>query len=101
MIVNTTFVVDNQIVEKWQKWIKTIFATSASRSGMNDIQVFKVVDAPSESEGALTFAVQLRATTEQCSIWINTTLPELLNKMGFIWGEKALHFTTKMEEVCL
>lgn len=99
MIVNTTFVVNNEIVAKWQKWLKTIFATSASDAGMHGLLVMRVLGAPSESEGAATFAVQLQGAAAQSRVWTDMKLPEVLGKMGFIWGEKALHFTTVMEEV--
>lgn len=99
MIVNTTFVVDNGIVLKWQKWLKTIFATSASTAGMGGLQVMKVLGAPSESDNMQTFAVQLRGEDRQCALWTDELLPAVLGKMGVIWGEKALHFTTVMEEI--
>lgn len=99
MIVNTTFVVNNDITAKWQKWLKTMFATSVSDAGMSDMLVMKVVGAPSEAEGAATFAVQLRGDAARCRMWTDNGLPAILSKMGLIWGEKALHFTTVMEEV--
>lgn len=99
MIVNTTFVVDNEIVEKWQKWLKTIFATSASSAGMSGLVVMKVLGAPSEAENMQTFAVQLKGEAIQCAGWTDEMLPGVLGKMGVIWGEKALHFTTVMEEI--
>lgn len=96
MIVNTTFVVGNDITEKWQKWLKTVFATSASDAGMHSLLVMKVEDAPSEAENSSTFAVQLHGGESEVRQWRETALPVLLRKMYVIWGEKAVSFTTLM-----
>ena len=99
MIVNTTFVVSNDIVLKWQKWIKTVFATSASEAGMNALLVMKVEDAPSDAENSATFAVQLSGNEIDARCWHKSVLPSLLGKMYIIWGERAVSFTTIMKEV--
>ena len=52
MIINTTFVVGSDISEKWQKWLKTVFATSASEAGMDGLLVMEVLDAQSEAENS-------------------------------------------------
>ena len=93
MIINTTFVVGSDISEKWQKWLKTVFATSASEAGM------EVLDAQSEAENSNTYAVQLRGCDNDAVHWQQSVLPALLRKMYAIWGEKAVSFTTIMQEL--
>ena len=99
MIINTTFVVGSDISEKWQKWLKTVFATSASEAGMDGLLVMKVLDAQSEAENSNTYAVQLRGCDNDALHWQQSVLPALLRKMYVIWGEKAVSFTTIMQEL--
>lgn len=99
MVINTTFCVEEPIVNEFIEWVKSVYLETACRDcSMHDEMVMRIL-APTE-DNTVNFAVQFRCdNSERLVEWIDTYQPVLLDSAAKKWGQKALHFTTLMEEV--
>ncbi len=100
IVVNTTFHVETAIEREWVAWIHATYLAIATSTGVMYSPLFLRIMSP--AEGGAAYAVQLQTGSESdAEMWLNNVQPKLLSEMQSHWGDKALFFTTLMEEVKL
>lgn len=98
IVVNTTFHVESSIEQEWVAWVHATYLAIALSSGVHCRPLFLKI--MSQMEGGAGYAVQVHADSESdADRWLNVVQPKLLAEMHGRWGEKALFFTTLMQEV--
>lgn len=98
MYINTTFRIEKEIKEAFITWINASYIPSlADISKEFPPQFMRILT--DDPESGMCFAVLSKLSAEMCDIWESTTHPLLLTEMHSRWGDKALYFTTLMEEM--
>lgn len=98
IVVNTTFHVESSIAKEWVAWVHATYLVNAvERCSMSSPLFMKIL---TQMEGGEGYAVQLQCESDEATErWLNEQQPRLLAEMRSRWGERALFFTTLMEEV--
>lgn len=98
MYINTTFRIEMDIEEAFIEWINASYLPVLSRMSKEFPPQFMriITDDP---EAGKCYAVLSKLSAEMCDLWESTDHPLLLTEMHSRWGEKALFFTTLMEEM--
>lgn len=98
IVANTTFHVESSIEREWVAWVHATYLAIAQSSGVHCRLLFLKI--MSQMEGGVGYAVQVHVDSESdIDKWLNEVQPKLLAEMHGCWGEKALFFTTLMQEV--
>lgn len=103
ILVNTTFAVDQSILDDFFLWVKETFIPEAEKtvnaSGFLLTRIIPhqpLTSDPRQEE--TTYACQFRvASMEQAEAWTNGHSFELLRVCAERWGHRLLQFTTLME----
>lgn len=98
MYINTTFRIEKEIEEAFIAWINASYVPALARISREFPPQFMriITDDP---EAGVCLAVLSRLSAHMCDMWESETHPLLLTEMHSRWGDKALYFTTLMEEV--
>ena len=98
IVVSTTFHVESSIAKEWVAWVHATYLVNAvERCSMSSPLFMKIL---TQMEGGEGYAVQLQCESDEAAErWLNEQQPRLLAEMRSRWGERALFFTTLMEEV--
>lgn len=100
-LLNTTFHVENSLIEEFLTWIKEIYIPEAMSSGL--LKNPKLSRILIEVDPAATsYAMQFNADTiEQASLWHDEIGAELRGQLSRRWPERIVFFTTYMENMPL
>lgn len=99
MIINTTFCVEQPISDEFIEWAKNVYLETACRDCSMHNPLIMHILAPTK-DNTINFAIQFRCDDNEHLVeWIDTYQPVLLDSAAKKWGQKALHFTTLMQEI--
>ncbi|MCH5245202.1 MAG: DUF4286 family protein [Muribaculaceae bacterium] len=100
-IVNTTFHVENSLLDEFLIWVKDIYIPEAVASGLLNSPVLNriLVEVDPAATG---YAVQFCADTiEHASLWHDEQGAELRGQLMRRWPQQIVFFTTYMEIIPL
>lgn len=97
MIVNTTFYIDTIVKCEFINWVRTYYLASAIPGKCKHHLFMRILTPMEEGE---SYAVQLQWDDPvEGDEWMENRQAPLLADLTSRFGEKALYFVTKMEEM--
>ncbi len=97
-IFNTTFLVGEGVLSKWQLWMKnTYMPLIMNLMPAAEVRTYEVLTAD-QSEGK-TISVQWKVATPTDLDVINKQSPMVLGQMASEFGQDALYFSTVLKEI--
>jgi hypothetical protein len=96
-IFNTTFLVNNDRFDEWQRWMKEIYAPAIGGQMLtHGFEVFEVVS--SNDENTRTFSAQWRCENDALLGQIDDYSSDVLQSMSGHFGESVLHFSSVLQQ---
>lgn len=99
ILYNTTFVIAEDLKEKFISWAKEQYISSAVESGIFSSPILsRILSSP--EPGTIAFALQMRGNNYDNAVkWHDTYGDDMRKICTLKWGECFLHFSTFMEIV--
>lgn len=99
IVYNTTFHIDNEVVEEGVTYLKEVYLPRASASGFLQKPLLRKVLHDSEEEG-VNFSVQFHVkNVDTLNYWIETEGRLLHQDLVNRFGRKIAGFSTLLEEI--
>lgn len=99
ILINTTFVIDQSLINLFNNWVSQQYLAKANESGLFTDHILSRILTETEP-GTIAYALQLRSSDpKQAAEWHDGKGAELRNIQAKQWGEKFLFFSTFMEIV--
>ncbi|MBP8791078.1 MAG: DUF4286 family protein [Breznakibacter sp.] len=93
-LFNTTFSIDNSVINQWQSWMqKNYFASLADLLPLATYEIWEISLAQDNSD-SLSLSCQWRCQTPDELSIINKYSTILLSNLSAELGEKCLYFST-------
>lgn len=101
IIFNTTFHVEDDVLNDYLQFMKETYITSASASGFLHEPRFCRIHAQHEESGS-SYSLQFKVkNVDTLNHWFSTQGQELQEKLTERFGNKAMGFVTLLEEIDL
>ncbi len=99
IIFNTTFHVEDDVLNDYISFIKEIYITRAAGSGFLHEPRFARIHAQHEESGS-SYSLQFRVkNVDTLNHWFSTEGQTLQEELALRFGNKALGFVTLLEEI--
>ncbi len=97
LIYNTTYLVADNQIEKWMRWLREDYLPFMLESGFSNAQVAKVLTSDPEQEGS-SISVQFHvADVATLNRWSEQYAEESEREFAMMFGSDVLSFTTVLE----